>query len=312
MQGLGALPTNGFMQIHVARPPAQLGVFSLEEVAAGLQSGRFLPSDQAWKEGMAAWTPLNQWEEFRGVAAAVPAASAETAAAPSQVPWEQGKSVGSFFATVKAAVFHPHATFANARMEFGDWLIFAYIALVVTLPVRLLQMFVYEDPNAQIVRFVEQFDNPALEPLLQALRQNAAAAELPFAQAVKLGSLVGGVAFGPIAWAMFGVFIWVALWVMRQKVDFGRAIAATLLVFSVASVVVMPFGLLGFSFVLWFGLACLLVIPYLIFYHRLHGAAIQRSAWVSVGAHLLLCFLLACCIGCLTFLTIATLSPGGV
>ncbi|MEY4403533.1 MAG: hypothetical protein RIR91_1568 [Verrucomicrobiota bacterium] len=61
------------MQIHVARPPAQLGVFSQEEVAAGLQSGRFLPSDQGWREGMAAWLPLSQWSEFQALATAVPA-----------------------------------------------------------------------------------------------------------------------------------------------------------------------------------------------------------------------------------------------
>ena len=49
------------MQIHVARPPNQLGVFSQEEVVAGLQAGRFLPTDQGWREGMSAWTPLSQW-----------------------------------------------------------------------------------------------------------------------------------------------------------------------------------------------------------------------------------------------------------
>lgn len=285
------------MQIHVARPPNQLGVFSLEEVAAGLQSGRFLPSDQAWRDGMAAWAPLNQWEEFRSVAA-VPASPTEAAVAPSQVPWEQGKSVGSFFATVKAAVFSPRETFANARMEIGDWLIFSYIALVVALPIRLLQSFVYEDPNVQLLRFAEKLNIPALEPALDGLRQNAAAADLPFTQLVKILSVVGGLAVGPLFWAFFGVLIWVALWVMRQKVECGRSIAATLMALSVVTVVTLPFGLLGFNFMLLLGLGCLLTIPYLIFFHRLHGAAIQRSAWVSFGAYLLLGVLVGCCIGC--------------
>jgi hypothetical protein len=283
------------MQIHVARPPNQLGVFSQEEVTAGLQSGRFLPTDQAWRDGMAAWTPLNQWEEFRRVAAAVPASPADVAVAPSQVPWEQGKSVGSFFATVKAAVFSPRETFADARMEFGDWLTFAYITQLVVLPVRLLQAFVYEDPSAQMLAFFEKFNNPALEPLLEGLRQNVSAADLPVTQFVKIGSLFGGIALGPLMVALFGVFIWVGLWIMRQKVDCGRAIAAMLMVSSVATVVVMPFGLLGFNFFLLLGLGCLLGIPYLIFYHRLHGAAIQRSAWVSFGAHLLFGLILGCC-----------------
>jgi hypothetical protein len=217
------------------------------------------------------------------------------AVAPSQVPWEQGKSVGSFFATVKAAVFSPRETFANARMEFGDWLTFAYITQLVVLPVRLLQAFVYEDPSAQMLAFFEKFNNPALEPLLEGLRQNVSAADLPVTQFVKIGSLFGGIALGPLMVALFGVFIWIGLWIMRQKVDCGRAIAAMLMVSSVATVVVMPFGLLGFNFFLLLGLGCLLGIPYLIFYHRLHGAAIQRSAWVSFGAHLLFGLILGCC-----------------
>ena len=287
------------MQIHVARPPNQLGVFSPEEVAAGLQAGRFLPSDQAWRDGMAAWTPLNQWEEFRSVAAAVPASPAEAAVAPSQVPWEQGKSAGSFFATLKAAVISPRETFASARLEFGDWLIFAYITQLLVLPVRLLQAFVYEDPNVQMLRFFEQFNNPSLEPLLEGLRQNANAADLPIAGVMKGVSLIGGIVIGPLMLALFGVLVWVGLWIMRQKVDCGRAIAAVLMSSSVATIVAMPFGLLGFNFILVFGLFCLLGIPYLIFYHRLHGAAIQRSAWVSFGAHVLVGVLALCCFGCL-------------
>lgn len=283
------------MQIHVARPPNQLGVFSQEEVAAGLQSGRFLPTDQAWRDGMSAWTPLSQWAEFSSVVAAVPASPAEAVVAPSQVPWEQGKSAGSFFATVKAAVFSPRETFANARMEFGDWLIFAYIAQLVVLPVRLLQAFVFEDPTAQMVNFLEKFKEPAFEPLLEALRKNIADADLPITQFVKVGSVFGSIAIGPLMVALFGVIIWVGLWIMRQKVDCGRAIGAMLMASSIASMIVMPFSLLGFNVVLLFGLGCLLGIPYLIFYHRLHGAAIQRSAWVSFGAHLLFGLILGCC-----------------
>jgi hypothetical protein len=59
--------------------------------------------------------------------------------------------------------------------------------------------------------------------------------------------------------------------------------------------IIMPLSLLGFNVILLFGLGCLLGIPYLIFYHRLHGAAIQRSAWVSFGAHLLFVLILFCC-----------------
>ena len=97
-----------------------------------------------------------------------------------------------------------HGTFANARMEFGDWLIFSYIALVVSLPIRLIQTYVYEDPNVQMLRFMEQFNNPALEPFLAGLRQNVSTAELPIAKFMKVIALIGGVAIAPIIVIWFG------------------------------------------------------------------------------------------------------------
>ena len=57
-------------QIHVARKTVQLGVFSPEEVVAGLASGRFQSTDLAWTNGLAAWKPLGEWPEF--AAAGVP------------------------------------------------------------------------------------------------------------------------------------------------------------------------------------------------------------------------------------------------
>jgi len=48
------------MQIHIARKGAQLGVFTSEEVRAGLATGRFITTDLAWREGMAEWSPASQ------------------------------------------------------------------------------------------------------------------------------------------------------------------------------------------------------------------------------------------------------------
>jgi hypothetical protein len=47
-------------QMHVNRNRENLGVFPLEEVRVGLKSGRFLPDDLGWMEGMAEWKPLAQ------------------------------------------------------------------------------------------------------------------------------------------------------------------------------------------------------------------------------------------------------------
>ena len=131
------------MQIHVARPPAQLGVFSQEEVAAGLQDGRFLPSDQGWREGMSAWTPLSQWEEFAGLG--IPSAPPESAQASTVQPmpaWERGSSIGSFFGTIKDVALDPVQTFDNlpAQGGFGRPLLYNYLT---TFPALLLLAALY-------------------------------------------------------------------------------------------------------------------------------------------------------------------------
>ncbi len=38
--------------IHVARDGAKIGEFSRDEVREGLRTGKFLPTDMAWEEGM--------------------------------------------------------------------------------------------------------------------------------------------------------------------------------------------------------------------------------------------------------------------
>ena len=104
------------MQIHVARHQQQLGVFAAEDIVAGLASGRFLAADLAWREGMAAWTPLGDWPEFRGVGVPPPSpGQAKHAAAPAMPSWEHGASVGNFIATIKEVALDPVRTFANLR-----------------------------------------------------------------------------------------------------------------------------------------------------------------------------------------------------
>ena len=107
------------MQIHVARNSTQLGIFAPEEIIAGLQSGRFLASDLAWRDGMPAWTPLGDWSEFRGVGVPPPSPHARPAgsggtdlAMPS---WERGSSFAHFVATIKEVALDPVRTFANLR-----------------------------------------------------------------------------------------------------------------------------------------------------------------------------------------------------
>ena len=109
------------MQIHVARNSTQLGIFAPEEIIAGLQSGRFLASDLAWRDGMPAWTPLGDWSEFRGVGVPPPSPSSASAfgakddSALAMPSWERGGSFANYVATIKEVALDPVRTFANLR-----------------------------------------------------------------------------------------------------------------------------------------------------------------------------------------------------
>ena len=285
------------MQIHVARPPAQLGVFSQEEVAAGLQDGRFLPSAQGWREGMSAWTPLSQWPEFASQAVpSAPASPAEVVAAPSQVPWEQGKSVGSFFATVKSALFSPRQAFANARMGIGDWLVFAYITQAIILPFRLLEVFVFEDPSAQLARSIEAMRIPQFGSFVESLNRQAMASE--GMKGFKALGVLLGVGLVPLIVALLGVVIWLAYLFFLERVSLAKVVASALLAYSVVALLSVPVGLLGFNAILVMTAWTLFLIPAIWLYCRIQAAGLQRSGLESFGslvlANLFCCTCLIC------------------
>jgi len=105
--------------IQVNRGETKLGVFSEEEIKEGLQSGRFLPTDIGWREGMTTWQRLAEFPEF-AAATAVPAAGAIVPA--TGLPWEQREEVGfvsAFVETLKLVLLNPTVAFAMMKKEGG-------------------------------------------------------------------------------------------------------------------------------------------------------------------------------------------------
>ena len=135
--------------IHVNRGATSLGAFPEEQVRESIRSGRFLPSDLGWKEGMANWQPLSQFAEFAadfGAGATAAAAAAPppqttpqtsvlttgVAAPRSGLPWEHRDTLGFFNAfvqTVSMILTRPVEAFTAMRTEggLGDPLIFGVI-----------------------------------------------------------------------------------------------------------------------------------------------------------------------------------------
>ncbi|MGB9475957.1 MAG: DUF4339 domain-containing protein, partial [Candidatus Udaeobacter sp.] len=121
--------------IHVNRGATSLGAFSEEEVREGLRTGRFVPTDIGWREGMANWQPLSQFPEWSATATAAPPAQVGVAAssAPrSGLPWEHRQERGFFNAFVETLVMvltKPGEAFTVMKREggLGEPLIYALI-----------------------------------------------------------------------------------------------------------------------------------------------------------------------------------------
>jgi hypothetical protein len=127
--------------INVNRGATSLGIFSEEDVRAGLRTGRFAPTDLGWREGMTSWQALAQFPELAeaiGIAApASDAAPSGGAIAPSQMardglPWEKRQQLGfvkAFIDTLVMVLTKPVQAFQTMRTEGGlaDPLIYALI-----------------------------------------------------------------------------------------------------------------------------------------------------------------------------------------
>jgi hypothetical protein len=124
--------------IHINRGATSLGAFSEEEVREGLRTGRFVPTDIGWREGMANWQPLSQFPELGAAAPAAPPAQIG-ATAPSEagvprsgLPWEHRQERGLFNAFVETLVMvltKPGVAFTVMKREggLGEPLIYALI-----------------------------------------------------------------------------------------------------------------------------------------------------------------------------------------
>jgi hypothetical protein len=134
----------------VSRNRQQLGQFSEEEVATGLQSGRFLPDDLGWKEGMESWQPLSTFGfEARPPAEPAPAVPADSSAPSHEqqlarlkqltgtedaegLPWEipsSDKAVTRWWETTKAALLSPISAFRKMRVTGGLKAPFIYLLI---------------------------------------------------------------------------------------------------------------------------------------------------------------------------------------
>ncbi len=110
------------MDYHIARNGQQLGVFSEAEMQPGISTGRFLPDDLFWAEGMPDWQPLNS--RF-AVAVAPPVFSSAAAAAGSFNPY------AAPLTNVVSSAMLPQLNLASRGVRLGARLLDGFIVLAV-------------------------------------------------------------------------------------------------------------------------------------------------------------------------------------
>lgn len=113
-------------KIHISRNREILGQFSPEEVREGFKTGRFLPADLAWRQGMTEWKPLGTLPELIGEEDTpelppMPAAPSGTPDQPAlsagevMPSWERRADLGvvpAIIETTKEVLARPSETFA--------------------------------------------------------------------------------------------------------------------------------------------------------------------------------------------------------
>jgi hypothetical protein len=84
--------------IHIARAGRSLGRYTAEDVAEGLASGKFLPTDLAWRDPMPSWVPLSA---FQGLPHVAPVVAEPPALPPPEPAWERRAALGATAAAVQ-------------------------------------------------------------------------------------------------------------------------------------------------------------------------------------------------------------------
>lgn len=132
-------------RIHIARDRQPLGNFSPDEVAEGLKSGRFRPTDLAWQEPMETWKPLGEFTNLPEVeedddallaSPSVPAEEEPAIASGPQPAWERRQELGFLPAlsqTIRQILNEPTSTFRAMSKDGGFQSPLRYYVVLATL-----------------------------------------------------------------------------------------------------------------------------------------------------------------------------------
>ena len=296
------------MQIHVARHQQQLGVFAAEDIVAGLSSGRFHASDLAWREGMAAWTPLGDWPEFRGVG--VPASPGAADARPVETcfPWEISKRPLSAYASFVSLIREPGAVLQGARLEFFPTLQLIWVVLFTASIFSIIGGIVHAEALAQAMRTAgSDLAQLAMGMPGETGRLYAKLADyLVMTEAKAFADVVTQsllwVALMPLWYLAIGLLQWVGLRLLGlcgekscKTAQLGRTVVASMLGHMLLGAVLCPAALLAPQSGAYTLAMVILGVAGVVLYFRALAGALRIDPWMVFGSVIFLCVAFACC-----------------
>jgi hypothetical protein len=281
------------MQIHVARGSSSLGVFSIEEVVSGLQSGKFLMTDLAWREGMSTWVMLAQWSEFAGVISAVPPdVILQSNNLSVTVPWEISPSLGSYFKTIKGALLTPYTTFASGAFNFKNYISFGYITALFLIPFSIFGQLYQADVNRNLVEILESIHPSVFSKFIESVNSQP---QTP--QFAPVCGILCYASFYPFFIALFGLFLWLGLKLFRESVTLSQTATAVLVSTSAVNLISSLF-ILTAPFKIYLILGLLLIIPSIIISCRATAAILKVRPSKVFGVWFIFGLLGCCCCYC--------------
>ncbi|MDR2862456.1 MAG: YIP1 family protein [Puniceicoccales bacterium] len=198
--------------IHVARNSAPLGTFTEEEIKDGLNNGRFLLTDLAWRIGMAQWKTLSAWEEF-GVQQRVSLPGAVPIPGEPETPepaWERSAEIGAWRAfrqTIWSVLRTPAKVFSSLTTsgEIGKTLLFYIAAAFPSVILAQAAFFPLQQWWLDIWnKVISEYSGIDLAVLQASQRMDGVPPEVAsMVQSVQIGSAVVGAVIGVLA----GMFI---------------------------------------------------------------------------------------------------------
>jgi hypothetical protein len=306
-------------QIHVARKTVQLGVFSVEEIAAGLANGRFQATDLAWTNGLAAWKPLGEWPEFATVTAAPAAPGGSEPVVGEPLTWEKSKGLKSAWISFTEILLRPFPTLTVSRLELGTVLSLAWVLGAVAALFLIVGGSLHAEANAAFQRqqAVQMFESitgakGAMDWLLPWAEYLQKTEPTSLAALTFQGVLLA--LFGPLFNLLLGIWVWLGLRLLGvfglaslRQADFGRTVAAFVLAMAALGVLAAPINLFPASMGALFGLPLLIAV--LVLACRSVGAAVRVNGWAVFFSLLVLNFLACCLAGCCLGGLIALVRP---